>query len=72
MNENMASLAEGTPVVIRSRTDAGLSWKGTVSKIDRENPVMGNSYYAVSSSDAAAPPPAATIPSMWIWNPGRA
>lgn len=52
--QNMASLAEGTPVVIRSRTDAGLSWKGTVSKIDRENPVMGNSYYAVSSSDGSS------------------
>ncbi len=52
--QNMASLAEGTPVVIRSRTDAGLSWKGTVSKIDRENPVMGNSYYAVSSSDSSS------------------
>ena len=52
--QNMAALAEGDPVVIRSRTDAALSWKGTVSRIDRENPVMGNSYYAVSSDDGSS------------------
>lgn len=63
MNEqNMASLMEGTPVVIRSRTDDSLSWRGTVSRIDRENPVMGNSSYPVSSSDGSSAAASSSYP----------
>lgn len=48
--QNMASLSEGTPVIIHSRTDGSLTWRGTVSKIDRENPLTGNNNY-YSSGD---------------------
>ena len=51
--QNMSSLTEGTAVLIHSRTDENLCWKGTVSKIDRENPAPGNGNYAVSSEDSS-------------------
>ncbi len=39
MNEqNMASLSEGAAVIVHSRSDEALSWKGSISKIDWENP----------------------------------
>jgi HlyD family secretion protein len=54
MNEqNMGSLSEGTAVIVHSRTDEAQTWKGTVSKIDWDNPEANSSsmYYA-SSSDS--------------------
>ena len=39
---NLYSLPEGTPVVIRSRIDDTVTWTGSVTSIDWENPVTGN------------------------------
>ena len=51
MNEqNMGSLSEGTAVIVHSRTDDALTWKGTVSKIDWDNP-EANSNAMYSSAD---------------------
>lgn len=47
---NMASLFEGSPVVIRSRTDDAV-WTGVISSIDWENPVSDNNNYYYGYSD---------------------
>ena len=39
---NLYSLPEGTPVVVRSRIDDTVTWTGSVTSIDWENPVTGN------------------------------
>ena len=46
-------IMEGTRIRILSRTDADVSWSGTVTLVDYENPVQGNqnNYYYVGSSD---------------------
>lgn len=45
--QNIWTLAEGQPVVIRSRVDESQTWNGAISLIDMENPQQGgdNSYY---------------------------
>lgn len=49
---NMSMINAGQPVIIRSRVDETLTWKGTISKIDTENTVTSNSdSYSDSSSD---------------------
>lgn len=54
VNENnAAAVQEGQPVIVRSRVDDS-TWKGTVTKIEWENPVQsGNSnyYYGPGDSD---------------------
>lgn len=50
---NAAALQEGQPVIVRSRVDDS-TWKGTVTKIEWENPIQSgnsNSYYGMGSSD---------------------
>ena len=52
--QNAQSLSEGLSVIIRSRTDDTLTWNGTVTKIDWENPATNtnnNYYYDSGSSD---------------------
>ena len=46
-------IMEGSQVKILSRTDETVSWSGTVSLVDYENPVQGNNnnYYYMGSSD---------------------
>lgn len=39
---NRTDLPEGTSVIIRSRVDDTVLWKGSVSRIDWENPVSGS------------------------------
>ena len=41
---NMASVMEGTPVVLRARVGDG-RWTGVVTKVDLENPAQSSSYY---------------------------
>lgn len=49
---NMSMINAGQPVIIRSRVDETLTWKGTISKIDTENTVTSSSdSYSDSSSD---------------------
>ncbi len=54
VNENnAAAIQEGQPVIVRSRVDDS-TWKGTVTKVEWENPVQSgnsNSYYGMGSSD---------------------
>lgn len=51
--QNIGSIMEGQPVLIHSRVDDEVVWKGTMGKVDTENPGNdnGNGYY-VSSGDA--------------------
>ena len=48
-------IMEGSRVKIISRTDESVSWSGTVTLVDYENPVQGNDnnyyYYGVSSDE---------------------
>lgn len=39
---NASALSEGMPMVVRSRIDNTVTWSGTLSMIDWENPVQGN------------------------------
>lgn len=50
--QNMGSIMEGQPVLIHSRVDDEVVWKGTMGKVDTENPGKdnGNGYY-VSTGD---------------------
>lgn len=50
--QNIWTLTEGQPVVIRSRVDENATWNGTISLIDTENPQQGsdNNYYISSDS----------------------
>lgn len=60
LNE-LSSLSEGAAVLIHSRADDS-TWRGTVSKIDRENPTQGSgmgmmytsSYYGGSSDEMSS------------------
>ena len=51
---NRGAVYEGMPVMIRSRTGDGLTWRGVVDSIDWENPVSGNNGEMVYYSDAGA------------------
>jgi len=46
-------IMEGSRITILSRTDETVTWSGTVSLVDYENPVQGsdNNYYYVGSTD---------------------
>ena len=51
--QNIWTLSEGQPVVIRSRVDAEQVWSGAISLIDTENPESNNqNYYYYYSSDS--------------------
>ena len=51
--QNMGSIMEGQPVLIHSRVDDDVVWKGTMGKVDTENPGNDNSNgYYISSGDA--------------------
>ena len=46
-------IMEGSRITISSRTDESVTWSGTVSLVDYENPVQGgnNDYYYVGPTD---------------------
>lgn len=46
-------IMEGSRIKVLSRTDPDVSWSGTVSLVDYENPVQGNNndYYYMGSTD---------------------
>lgn len=49
--QNIWSLSEGQPVVIRSRVDENKTWNGTITLIDTENPQQNNNDYYYSNSE---------------------
>lgn len=49
--QNIWSLTEGQPVVIRSRVDETKTWNGTITLIDTENPQQNSNDYYYSSSE---------------------
>lgn len=50
--QNIWNLSEGQPVIVRSRVDESLTWSGTITKIDTENPVANQNYYYYSSDSS--------------------
>lgn len=50
---NIGSLTENSPVIIRSRVDSSVTWRGTITTIDREN-AEANNNNMYSSSDSMA------------------
>lgn len=55
--QNMSQIAEGEPMIIRSRVDESQIWTGTIAGIDMEDPQSNSSsmdYYAEDSSDSDA------------------
>lgn len=52
--QNISQLSEGDPVIVHSRVDESIIWKGTISSIDRENPKASqSSAYFYDSSDTS-------------------
>ncbi|MGN0356018.1 MAG: efflux RND transporter periplasmic adaptor subunit [Muricoprocola sp.] len=49
--QNISQLSEGDPVIVHSRVDESIIWRGTITSIDRENPKtnQSSSYYYDSS-----------------------
>lgn len=43
--QNIWTLTEGQPVLLRSRVDETVTWTGTIEKIDTENPQQSNNNY---------------------------
>lgn len=52
--QNISQLSEGDPVIVHSRVDESIIWRGTISSIDRENPKASqSSAYFYDSSDTS-------------------
>lgn len=52
--QNISQLSEGDPVIVHSRVDESIIWRGTISSIDRENPQSSqNSAYFYDSSSTS-------------------
>ena len=50
-----SGLSEGISVIVRSRADESITWNGTITTIDTENPQMNNNdYYSDSSENSAS------------------
>lgn len=51
--QNMSAITVGLPILIHSRIDESLTWNGTVTEIDTENPVNpnSNSYMMMGNGD---------------------
>jgi len=52
--QNLSALSEGQQVLIRSRVDETITWKGTVNKIDTESTVTSSSNSYSTDSDSTA------------------
>ncbi len=50
--QNVWSLSEGQPVILRSRVDADMTWTGTITSIDMENQESGNNNMYSGSGDS--------------------
>lgn len=48
--QNMASISVGQPMVVHSRTEEDLTWKGTVTEVDTQNPVKKESGYSMNGN----------------------
>lgn len=45
--QNMQSISEGLPIIIRSRVDETQVWRGIISVIDRDNAISSQNSYAM-------------------------
>lgn len=52
--QNIWTIAEGQPVLLRSRVDENQTWKGAIALIDMENPQQNNNNYYGGSEGAIA------------------
>lgn len=52
--QNISQIAEGSPMLVVSRTDSSATWKGTVSKIDTSNPSSGQNNGMSSDMSAGS------------------
>ena len=53
--QNFAQIQEGAPVLVYSRVDESQVWKGTITRIDTDNPDnSGNNMYYGDSSNASS------------------
>lgn len=50
--QNIWTIAQGQPVLLRSRVDENQTWSGVISLIDMENPQQSNNNYYGGSEDA--------------------
>ena len=48
--QNVQSIVEGSPVIIRSRVDEEQTWKGTMGSVDIKNPVQSDSSSVMADS----------------------
>lgn len=49
--QNIWTLTEGMPVILRSRVDETITWTGSIEKIDTENPQQSNNNYYYYGSE---------------------
>lgn len=53
--QNMRDISEGMEVLVHSRVDESLTWKGVLATIDRDNPQQDqNNYYMSSDSSTSS------------------
>lgn len=61
--QNVQSIVEGSPVIIRSRVDESQTWKGTMGSVDVKNPVQStSSVMADSSGDTSSQTTSSSYP----------
>lgn len=51
--QNMMQISEGSPVIVHSRVDESLIWRGVISTIDKQNGKTNSSSSWYSSSDSS-------------------
>lgn len=52
--QNVQSIVEGSPVIIRSRVDEEQTWKGTMGSVDTKNPVQSTSSVMADSTGSSS------------------
>lgn len=52
--QNVQSIVEGSPVIIRSRVNEEQTWKGTMGSVDTKNPVQSTSSVMADSTGSSA------------------
>ena len=52
--QNIWTLSEGMPVLLRSRVDETITWTGSIEKIDTDNPQQNNNDYYYGSGETVS------------------
>lgn len=50
--QNMGAIISGQPVIVHSRVDEDVTWKGTMGEVDMQNPGNDSSNFYMSSGDS--------------------